>query len=438
MESSINANVSQAPHNLFGQWQGVEPGLDLEESARRQGALVRRRGIHSAHDLLRLVLVYCLEDWSLRMLGIWAVLQGIGALSDVALLKRLRHCNQWLGELVYTCLRQRGCDLSERGQIRVSLRDATVINAPGSVGTEWRLHLKLDLGQQCVSGVELTDAHGGETLARLPIQAGEIQVGDRGYCSAEGIATVLQSGGHVVVRATWYNLPLWRADSTRWDLIAFLTSLQEAQEQWVYLHTSRGCFPVRYIACPLSAQAAEEARRRARRTATKKGHTVSAATLLAAGFILLVTDLSVAVWPMERILWLYRLRWQIELYFKTCKSLLHFDNLRSRDPHLVQTYLFGKLLILLLLEQSTQQVRRQQPDWFFDCDHPLSRWTLTTACLAPLRHLLIGVIPFARFWACLPALARYVRGSPRARFHQLAWGQALLEHLSCVFSEFCC
>jgi hypothetical protein len=157
------------------------------------------------------------------------------------------------------------------------------------------------------------------------------------------------------------------------------------------VETPDGRFALRVVAYPLDPQAAEEARRRARQAAQKKHHNISDSTLLAAGFVLLVTDLPQAQWPIERVLWLYRLRWQVELQFKTYKSLLHFDHLRSKDPQLVHTYLFGKLLMVLLLEQLTQQVRLQQPE----CSPiPTALWPVDlTACLflttPPLtdRHL---------------------------------------------------
>jgi hypothetical protein len=432
--------MSQTTSKLFERWQEIEQklGIDLEASAYDQNALLRRRGIRSASDLLRLVLVYCQEDWSLRLLGIWAVLQGIGYLSAVALLKRLRNSAAWLGFLMYHCLAVRGVELRESPGIHLSLRDATVINAPGSTGTEWRLHLKLDLGRRCISAVELTDAHGGESLARLPIEPGEIQVGDRGYSHAKGIGAVLHAGAHVVVRINWYNLPLWTATRTKVDLVAWLSQLSTPADQLVYLETPDGRFLLRVIAVPLPVQAAEEGRRRARKAATKKGHTVSAGTLLAAGFLLVVTDLPQTAWPIARILWLYRLRWQIELQFKAFKSLLHFDHLRAKDPRLVRTYLYAKLLIVLLLEQLTQQVQFQQPDWFTDLERPVSAWGLTAALVQPFRQLLIGNLSFDRFWVCLPALARYFRDSPRARINQLAYGQALLEHLAFHFPVFCC
>jgi hypothetical protein len=440
MESSTKQNEDQVTQLVSGAWEqvGEKLGLDLEESARRQKALVRRRGIQSAQDLLRLVLVYCLKDWSLQVVGAWALMQKVGELSDVAVLKRLRNSHNWLGEVLYTCLSKRCHRMANLSGIQVRIQDATVINAPGSQGTQWRMHLKLDLKQGCISGVEVTDAHGGETLARLPIEAGEIQVADRGYAFARGIGAVLAQFAHIVVRINWQSLSLSTATGKRFDLIGWLRLLTTSAEQSVWIETPQGHFALRVIAQPLPPQAAEEARRRAHQAAQKKKHTIREETLLAAGFLLLITDLPQQCWSIQRILWLYRLRWQIELQFKTFKSLLRFDELRSKDPRFVQTYLFGKLLGVVLLEQLTQQVHLRQPDWFADPDRPVSSWRLTAFQVDLLRQFFTGYISFDRFWACLPALQRYFRCRPRARINQLAWGQAVLEHLSCNFSFFGC
>ncbi len=440
MESSTDLVPTQEMVTIMERLSQTEQelGMDFDESARQHKALVRRREIRSASDLLRLVLVYCAQDWSMRQMGIWALLEGIGYLSDVAILKRLRNCQEWLGALLYRCLQVRRVELADQPGIRVRLQDATVINAPGGKGTQWRMHLKLDLGRRCISGVEVTDAHGGETLARLLIEAGEILIADRGYAFARGIGAALSQLAHVVVRINWQSLPLWTPSGTRFALIDWLRTLSVPSEQAVMVETPDGRFALRVVAYPLDPQAAEEARRRARQAAQKKHHNISDSTLLAAGFVLLVTDLPQAQWPIERVLWLYRLRWQVELQFKTYKSLLHFDHLRSKDPQLVHTYLFGKLLMVLLLEQLTQQVRLQQPEWLSDPDRPLSLWTLTACLFEQLRHLLIGTFSLTHFWDCLPALERYFRLSPRTRPQQLAWGQALLEHLSCHFSFFGC
>ena len=57
--------------------------LDLDETARASGALVRRRAIGDAAALLRLALSYGPGGLSLRGAAAWATLAGLACLSDV-------------------------------------------------------------------------------------------------------------------------------------------------------------------------------------------------------------------------------------------------------------------------------------------------------------------------------------------------------------------
>ena len=148
----------------------MEFGIDLEQSARSTGALKRRRGIHTARDLLRLVLGYSVLDYSLRLLGAWASLIQVAAISKTALHKRLALCRPWLGQLVVLLLAQSHLRLPTGLGVRVKLVDATVITQPGSEGVDWRLHLGFDLGRACLDQVELTDAKGAEGLERFEFQ----------------------------------------------------------------------------------------------------------------------------------------------------------------------------------------------------------------------------------------------------------------------------
>jgi hypothetical protein len=440
MESNTSLTVREEVGSVLTEWEQVSQALggDLTSSARQHGLLRRLREIKSGDDLLRLSLVYSGQDWSLNQMGVWAMLAGVGYLSDVAVLKKLRACQDWLAALVYSCVRQRASALADLPGIRVCLRDATVINAPGSPGTDWRMHVKFDLGQQCLSDVLITDGHGGESLARLSITPGEIHVADRGHCFPSSLGAVLGKQAHFVVRLNSQNLPLWREPGQRFDLSAWLKTVVSPSEQRVQIQTPQGTFQVRLLACPLPPQAAEAARRKVREAARKKHYTPSQDALLAASFFLLITDLPSDPWSMTLIFTLYRLRWQVELQFKAYKSLLGLAHLRAHSPALARTYLFGKLLLILLLESLSHQVALRHPDWFLEPQHPVSAWRLTACLQACLTQLLVGPLSFTRYWACLPALERYFRCSPRVRQSQLAWGRALWEHLSCRFPLFGC
>lgn len=429
--------LSDVPPWLTDQWsatlQALPPSLDLETTAQETRALLRRRAVRRAVDLLRLVLAYAVCDWSLRLVGAWATLMGIAALSDVAVLKRLQHCRQWLGRIVVDLLQARQVHLQAQPGVRLRLMDGTRVSRPGSKGTDWVLHLSLDVGHLCLDGVEVTDAHSGETLARYPVQPGEIRVGDRGYAYANSLGPVLADGGRLVVRINWQNLPLEWADGSRVDIARLLRDWPAQQARVEYalgLPTAQGRFAVRLILAALPQEAADRARQQIYKTHSKKGRTPDERTLLAAGFTLVLTNLPADTWPVQEVLALYRVRWQVEILIKRLKSMGHLDHLRAKDPQLAQVYLLGKLLAALFVDHLTQQAKRRCPAWFQSCERPLNIWRLSALELDAFRALVRGPLTPDQIVQALPRLERFLCDRPRKRKQQLAvsrlWIQQLL------------
>ncbi len=435
---SRQPNAEPLPVADLGNWedlvQYMPSSVALEASARSAGALIRRREVKSAADLLRLVLGYAVCDWSLRLLGVCCELWGLGHLSKVALRKRLQHCTRWLGILIVAILQARQLRLLNRAGVCLRIQDATVISEPGSKGTDWRLHLSLNVGQARIDGIELTDAHGAETLVRFPVQADEIRLVDAGYAQPRGLGSFLHDGGQVVVRTNWQNLRLEEEDGGRFDVAAWLGKIKGTttgeQERLVWLVTPQGRFALRLVAYPLPPEKAEEARRRARKASRKKKHNVDVRTLLAAGFVLLLTNLPLDRWSAQDVLGLYRLRWQVETLFKRLKSVLALDRLRAKDPELAQTYLLGKLLGALLLEGMTGQAYALVPDDWNVQVRPLSRWLVTDLLQESLKAMIRGLVTKAMIAQAWPRLLRLLSDGPRRRLPQETAAQGLLHAMS--------
>ena len=401
--------------------------VEVETLAWETKALQRRREVKSPLDLLRLVLAYSVCDWSLRLVGAWATTIGLGHLSDVAVRNRLRNTLPWLGRIIGTWLQRRHEGLAGRA-VCVRLIDATVISEPGSQGTDWRVHARFDLGAFSMTGVEVTDASGGETLGRHASGEGEITVADRGYAHRKGLATVFAALAYFVVRITWQNLPLETVDGRSFDPIRWLSAqFHYPCETSMWVTTPAGRFEVRLIAQRLPEDKAEEARRRARVASRKKGHTPSKDTLFAAGYILLVTNLPAVTWTTEQVLALYRLRWQVELLFKRLKSILHMNRLRAQDRILAQVYLLGKLVGALLVEEWTADLAASGvAAWFEDTVRPVSPWRWMSLWTDMLCHAIRGPVTLSRLLAALPHLARYLCDAPRKRRQQAAYARQWL------------
>ena len=58
----------------------------------------------------------------------------------------------------------------------------------------------------------------------------------------------------------------------------------------------------------------------------------------------------------DEIIKRYQLRWQVELYFKRLKSIVDFGNIPLKKEERILTWLNGKLLVLLLIEQMLSEI----------------------------------------------------------------------------------
>jgi hypothetical protein len=339
----------------------------LEAGARETKALVRARLIAGAVDLLRLVLAYCLGDRSLRSTVAWASSVGLADISNVALLYRLQRCGDWLASLVGQVLTS-NAPRAARGRL-IRLIDGTAVPKKGAAARKqnqlWRIHSAFDLPGERFGHFELTDEKGGERLDRIPVVRGEIRIVDRAYLQPDRMAAVLDEGGDIVVRAGWKNARWLDAEGVPVDLLALFRQAGERGliDQPIWIGRKRGGpLALRLVAIKKSEQAAEAARRKARRDAQREGYQVSDGTLIAADWVILVTSLDVEDFPTADILALYRLRWRIELAFKRLKSVIGLRGPPGGDPRSAKPYILAHLLIILLLEPIVDQVE-DSPHW---------------------------------------------------------------------------
>jgi len=216
-ESLLNEDWS----NVVARLGGAER---LDVTARETKAFVRPREIKNAVDLLRLILAYCLGEQGLRSTAAWATSAGLVDISSVALLYRLRQCGDWLAMLVGRVLAG-AAPRASRGRL-IRIIDATTVPKKGSAARKknelWRIHSAFDLPRERFGHFELTDQQAGETLDRIPVVAGEIRLADRAYLQPERMATVIEAGADVVIRAGWKSARWLDGKGDVLDLVAEL------------------------------------------------------------------------------------------------------------------------------------------------------------------------------------------------------------------------
>ena len=330
--------------------KGLLPA-DWEAGARQCGALRRCRNVKNAETLLRLIFLHVAGGLSLRQTAVRARALGWATLSDVALLKRLRASANWLESLCLGLSRPWDWPAGLAGQgRRWRVVDATTAQEPGTTGLDWRVHYVVQLPALTCDFVEVTGVRGGERLCRIPVRAGDVLLGDRGYSHRAGVAWVLAQGGDVIVRHQGANFPLLDPTGKAFDLLAAVRGLRDHQPgTWAVQFEAEGRhWEVWLQAVRKSTAAAQHAQAELRR---ERGAGLQPQTLELAEYVVVLTSLPPQTVPTAQVLALYRGRWQIELVFKRLKSLLGVGELAKYDQDSARAWLQAKLLTALLLER---------------------------------------------------------------------------------------
>ena len=336
-----------------------------EEQARKTGAWRRSgRKLAGPDALLRILMIHLAAGYSLKETATRARQAGLGELSSVAIHKRLLASEEWLRWLA---AKERALLVRKTPKLKLQRRlravDATTVSEPGSTGTDWRLHYAIDLANLQCDFFELTDVHGGETWRRVPVENGDVLLGDRVYANPPGVAHVLRAGGDVLVRLNPHTLPLYTSEDKRLKVLSAVRRLKVGQhlDLPAAVKSAPGeTFAGRLVALRRSAAATRREQRRIQQKASKDQKSVSSQRLRMARYLLIWTSLP-AAHAASDITEYYRWRRQIELGFKRMKSILGLGHLPKKDPVTARAWLHGKLLTSLLVERMIQAANTFSP-----------------------------------------------------------------------------
>jgi hypothetical protein len=307
---------------------------------------------------MRALLMHVGPGYSLRETAARVRLARIAEVSDVALLKRLRQSEGWLRALCLELLQENGIlPPCGPGGLQVRVVDATNVKEPGKTGSQWRLHYSLRIPDLVCDYVEITPCQGegnGETFTRFPVQAEELILGDRGYCTPRGISYLRQSRSYVLVRVNTGALPLLTPTGERFPLLEKIRTIRQAgviREWEVVVAGSEGACPGRLCVLRKSQQACQQAQRRLRRRDSKRQQRSCPESYEFAKYVMVFTTLPRGKFSSRDILEWYRFRWQIELVFKRLKSLAQLGHLPKYDAQSSRAWLYGKLFVTLLTQK---------------------------------------------------------------------------------------
>lgn len=328
-------------------------------------AFNRTRGVKSINILLRILLIHLADGCSLRETAARAKQAKLANISDVALLNRLKSSSEWFRWMSQALLQNSKLDLSQPSWLQkfnVKSVDASVITEPGSTGTDWRLHYCYNLFSLNCEDFKITKPDIGESFINYSVRENDLFIGDRAYGRLKGLSYIKGNQGEFVARYMHKAFSLLK-DGDEFKILNELSSLKygEIGEWEIEGATKSGLMlPMRLCVIKKSEEQSEQAIKKAKYEAKKKGRLISEETLELHRYVILLTSLPKDI-SAKFILELYRLRWQIEIAFKRMKSILGFGHLPKKDSESCKAWLHGKLFISLLAQAIVDEGRQFSP-----------------------------------------------------------------------------
>ena len=210
-------------------------------------------------------------------------------------------------------------------------------------------YLRGEFAPVALMGGRRSDSGLADQLPAL-VKANELLLIDKGFFKSAALRQIQNAGGYFLMPwprsvSQWIEQP----DGTRQEL-----NLAEKLKQCsgaglelpkVLLGKGAEALVVRLAAFRLSEESASRHRAALREAQRKQGRIPSAEALELAGWLILITNVPAEKLPTSAMGYLYRVRWQIELVFKQCKSVLRLNvTLARTNPFRVQCEIWARLI----------------------------------------------------------------------------------------------
>ena len=332
-----------------------------EQACVETKAIERKREIKNPVDLIKLVLIYLVGGYSQLEMSVLSERLGIAKISDTAFLKRFAKCRDWLTWIVSQMVPSSLIEyppLLAFAEYQIVALDASDVTEKGRSGRRFRLHYAIDLLRFCSLSYKITSHKIGETLSNFVLKENWLILADRAYGTLTGLESCINSGANFVLRLKYNAFKLYDKHGVEIELLDALRAMtcDTTADIEVFVKLPiRGLTKMRICAAKIPNDKLDKVMKRNKRRDSKKQTKTSDNALTMSNYLVVITALPDNI-PAEDIISLYRYRWQVEIYFKRLKSILDFGNVPLHREDSIHTWLNGKLLISLLIEQMISEV----------------------------------------------------------------------------------
>lgn len=179
------------------------------------------------------------------------------------------------------------------------------------------------------------------------IKKGGLYLQDLGYFVLDSFKKIQSEGGYFISRFLKKTL-VFTEDGKEFDLLLALKKADLRFERNVYIG-KKSRFLVRMVAERAPKEVAEKRIREEIAYGKHKGYTPCDRFLELMNWSIFITNVPPEMLTLEQIHLVYKLRWQIEIFFKLCKSECAINQVSGKNRERVLCELYAKLIGVVLL-----------------------------------------------------------------------------------------
>jgi hypothetical protein len=329
---------------------------DYEEDCIKLGIIRRKRAIKTPADFMMLILFHLLNGCTLLEISEVGRLTNIGKFSDVAFMKKFSMCTAWFQQISAKLMTSAVADYPKPEYLdnyRVVAYDASDVVEKGRSGRTFRLHYGIDIFNMSSVQYRITGQDVGETLSNFTMPPGDLAIADRIYGTLKSIEHCIGNGADYIFRLRANYFHIYDDQNMQIDLLEQFAHLSPGESKDIrgYSITAGGArVPIRVCVKQKPVEAIEVSRKKLARKGSKKQKAISEGAKKFNVCIVVVTSLPPEV-SAEDVLETYRLRWQVECYFKRLKSIMDFGEMPKKREDSTLAWLNGKIMVALMVER---------------------------------------------------------------------------------------
>lgn len=187
------------------------------------------------------------------------------------------------------------------------------------------------------------------------INSNEIAIFDLGFFDKDMFKEIIRNGSYFISKAK-RNTAFYiensnsKSNINKIDILDLLKKSDGFLDTYLYLGSKKdNRIRCRVVAKRLPDELINQRLRKLNKDALKKGKTATSYNKEISKWVIMITNICSKRLPLEDILNVYRIRWQIELIFKCWKSYVSLKDIKNVGKYYVQCILYGKLILILLL-----------------------------------------------------------------------------------------